>query len=134
MVDFMLEGDGQQSGCLAFYRLSLQVQIANLDMRVTFDSGVITRYREAALFFEAFSLSFDDFRVDRHDQLRVFFGGAIHHNKFLVDANLRCGQAHSRCSIHGLSHIRRQGFDFLGDGKDRFGFIFQDRIGIVSYG
>ncbi|MNS90404.1 hypothetical protein D3C72_1244540 [compost metagenome] len=125
MVHLVLHADRQQAIGGQFLRLPLAVQELDGDGVGTGHVSEDAGHRQATFLIHLAPVLGDDFRVDEHARLVLFFAHVDDHEA-LVHVHLAGSQADAGGVVHGLEHVVEQ---LLERRRGHFGGIDQRSLG-----
>lgn len=127
MIQFMLDGAGEQTFRLQRYVSALPIQTSHENFPGALYRGKISGYAEAPLFGFDDPFSLDDHRIDENDERRTAFPHAqIDDAELLRNTDLICRQSNAMNGLHRLDHILDEPLGIAVYFLDRDGLLFQN--------
>ncbi len=135
MIDFVLEGAGEQLGAFQLDGFAVEILGADTDFRGAHDFVADVRKAKAAFFLDLLPFPVDDLRIDEDDfVVGVLLIAEVDDRDALADANLGRGEADADSLVHGLEHVGGERTQLVVEFSNRFGGALEDGVGIFDDG
>src|SRR5690606_23391635 len=135
VVDFVLEGTGQQAGAFYFLFVPVPVEPACGDSRRTTDRRREARHAQAAFVFDLHAVARHDLGIHQRDHFAPLAADAeIDDTHAQGHPDLRRRQSNPRRGVHRRNHVVDQSGDLVVDAIDGVCRPAEDRIAVFDDG